>query len=119
MKKFSLAIVSLALVGALAACGGGGEQAQPAPAPAENNAGESASAGGDTAAAEGLYKNSCAGCHAADLSGAVGPNLQQVGARLSEQDILGVIENGRGGMPPGVLKGDDAKTVAAWLATHK
>ncbi|WP_252393400.1 cytochrome c [Hydrogenibacillus sp. N12] len=53
------------------------------------------------------------------MSGGAGPDLRQVGARLSEDEILSIIENGKGTMPGGLLKGDDAKAVAAWLAEKK
>ncbi len=38
----------------------------------------------------------------------------------TEEEIIGIIHNGRGsGMPKGLLKGEDAEAVAAWLATMK
>lgn len=105
MKKWLVAILFGTLL-VLGACGGGGS----------TDSGK----GGDTALdGEALYKNSCAGCHGNDLSGASGPDLSKVGANHSAEDIKGIIENGQGSMPPGVLKGDEAKAVADWLATHK
>jgi len=46
--------------------------------------------------------------------GGVGPALKGTG--LSEDEILNVIENGRGQMPGGLISGEDAKNLAAWLA---
>ncbi|TNO95725.1 cytochrome c, partial [Bacillus cereus] len=40
-------------------------------------------------------------------------------SRLSEEEILDVINNGRGAMPAGLIKGADAEAVAKWLATQK
>ena len=76
----------------------------------------------DAALAEGetLVKKSCVSCHGGDLQGMGNtPALADVGSRLDEAEILDVITNGRGGMPPGLLKGEDAEAAAAWLATQK
>ena len=129
MKKFVTFALSFALVGILSACGGG-DNTQPAPAPeqpaaeqpaAEEPAAEEPSAGGtvDVAAAEEKYKTSCLACHGVDLSGGAGPSLKQVGSKYSQEQIAGIIINGQGTMPPGMLKGDDAELVAAWLAEQK
>lgn len=73
----------------------------------------------DAAKAEALFKQNCAACHGDNLQGAVGPNLQHVGARLSKEDILNILQNGKGQMPGGLVKGEDAETLAAWLADKK
>lgn len=65
---------------------------------------------------EEMFQNSCASCHGSDLSGGVGPNLQGVGDRLSVEEIVSTIENGKGQMPPGLYTGEEAKAVAEWLA---
>jgi biotin synthase-like enzyme len=38
---------------------------------------------------------------------------------ISKEEILDIIENGKGGMPAGILKGEDAEAVASWLADKK
>lgn len=125
MKKLASIAISLLLVGILSACGGGEKAQEPAPATdnkqAEQPAAEQPSAGGtvDAAAAEEKFKSSCASCHGVDLSGGAGPGLQQVGSKLSKDEIAGIITNGKGAMPPGMLKGEDAEIVAAWLAEKK
>ncbi len=70
---------------------------------------------------EKLVMQSCTSCHAGNLQGRGNtPDLNKVGSRLSEEEILDIIENGTGnGMPPKVLKGEDAKKAAAWLAEQK
>lgn len=101
----------------LGACGGGGDDtSEPA-----DDATEEADDGGtvDSAAAEDAYKSSCASCHGQDLEGGAGPDLENVGSKLSADEIEGVIENGQGSMPGGLLSGDDATAVAEWLATHE
>ncbi|EKN67698.1 cytochrome c, mono- and diheme variants family [Schinkia azotoformans MEV2011] len=118
MKKKLLALfMGSALI--LGACGGGGDTAKE---PADNNAGngdQTAAPAADNAAAEGLFAQSCASCHGQNLEGGVGPDLTKVGSKLDAAGIEGVITNGQGAMPAGLLQGDDAKAVAEWLATHK
>ncbi|GAA4718927.1 cytochrome c551 [Brevibacillus fulvus] len=133
MKRFPLYLVAGAMVILLSACGQGGQQTQP-PANNNNNANapagngnattppSTAPAGGgnyDAAQAEALFKNNCSSCHGQNLEGAVGPNLQQVGSRYSKDDILGILQNGKGAMPGGLVSGDDAQTIASWLADKK
>lgn len=91
----------------LAACGGGDKEA--------TNNNESAAAPDG----EAIAMKSCVSCHGGELQGANGPALNDVGSRLSEAEILDIINNGQGGMPPGVVKGEDAEAVAKWLATQK
>lgn len=124
MKRFSLSLVAAVLVFALSACGGGNNQATPNNnnnnQPGTETPGATAPSGGyDAATAEALYKNTCAGCHGQTLEGAVGPNLQKIGGTLSKDQILEVLKNGKGQMPPGLAKGNDAETLAAWLADKK
>ncbi|ASS87089.1 cytochrome c551 [Geobacillus stearothermophilus] len=109
--KWKLAAMFLGVSLALAACGGGGDNAG-------NNNGNNG--GGDTAAsAEQIFKQNCASCHGQDLSGGVGPNLQKVGSKYSKEQIKEIIANGRGAMPAGIIKGEDADKVAEWLASKK
>ncbi|ADU95572.1 cytochrome c551 [Geobacillus sp. Y412MC52] len=110
--KWKLAAMFLGVSLALAACGGGGDNA------GEKNGGSNG--GGDTAAAaEQIFKQNCASCHGQDLSGGVGPNLQKVGSKYSKDEIKNIITNGRGAMPAGIIKGEDADKVAEWLAAKK
>ncbi|MGV2939795.1 cytochrome c551 [Mesobacillus sp. LC4] len=104
MKKKLLALLMGTSL-ALAACGGGGDEA----------------GGGDTAGAdpEKLFNQKCSSCHGGNLEGGVGPKLSDVGSRLSQDEIESVIANGQGSMPPKLLEGDDASAVAEWLANKK
>ncbi len=137
MSKKLLAVLFGSML-VLGACGGGEENADE---PADNNEpateepaqdegttdegttdegteGEGAAEVDEEAAAE-LYSQSCVQCHGQNLEGQVGPALNDVGSRLSKDEILDIIHNGKGSMPSGLLKGDDADTVATWLANMK
>ncbi|KGP73576.1 cytochrome c551 [Pontibacillus yanchengensis] len=130
MKKYVMAILFGSVL-VLSACGGGGEEDGGSTdngedTQTEENGGDSSEdAGGDsggevnTAEAEKLYKQNCASCHANDLSGNVGPSLKQVGSKLDKSGIKEIIINGKGSMPPKQLEGQEAETVAAWLAMKK
>ncbi|WHX99967.1 cytochrome c551 [Neobacillus sp. DY30] len=105
-KKLLKMLLGSALVMGLAACGGGNDEA-----------------GGDTAAAgdaEKIYSQKCSSCHGGDLKGGMGPELTAVGASKSKDEIAAIIKDGtNGGMPAGLIEGDDLDKVAEWLAAKK
>ncbi|AYC28975.1 cytochrome c551 [Paenisporosarcina cavernae] len=110
MKKRFFASILFGSALVLGACGGGEEEATDT-----GNGGETASVD-----AEQIVNQNCISCHGENLEGRGNfPKLADVGSRLSEEEILGVITNGRGGMPPGIIKGAEAEAVAAWLAEKK
>ncbi|GIN19642.1 MAG TPA: cytochrome c [Bacillus bacterium] len=112
-KKVWTLVMSAGLAIGLAACGGGGND--------NDNAGGGNEGGGETATndAEAIFQQNCSSCHGENLEGRNGPALDKIGASLSQDEIHDVIENGRPGMPAGIIKGDDADKVAAWLAEKK
>ena len=117
MKKSLLAVL-FGLVLILAACGGGGDDGA-SEEPADTNDGaatEESTEGGavDSAAGEEVYQQNCASCHGADLSGGAGPELTQVGSKLSD-----IIVNGKGSMPGGLVDGEDLDAVVAWLSEQQ
>ena len=67
-----------------------------------------------------LFAQNCGSCHTladAGTSGAVGPDLDDL--QPDEAQVLAAIENGGAGsgvMPPGLLQGNDAQAVAAYVA---
>ncbi|RRJ67912.1 cytochrome c [Paenibacillus oralis] len=71
--------------------------------------------------AAALYKNQCISCHAADLSGRVGPDLQKVGASLSKKQLISILEEGANGMPAYKkrLEKEEIEALAEWLAALK
>lgn len=94
----------------LVACGGG-----PAKQQAENPPRSISFTDADV---EALYKNNCLSCHGEELRGRMGPNLQQVGAKLSLDEIRDIIREGKRGMPPFQKKLDEQQieSLAKWLA---
>jgi cytochrome c550 len=74
-----------------------------------------------TAAAnpEEFYQQTCSGCHGQNYEGGAGPALKGVGQRLSVDEIKNVLQNGRGGMPAGLVPPDKADEMAKWLSKLK
>lgn len=111
-------ISAVVLLIALTGCGG----------KTTNNAGNTANQGAGAATpapsnVETLVKQNCTACHGNNLDGmgVQSKNLQNVGARLSRDQILTTISAGRGGMPAfkGRLKDDEIAAISDWLATKK
>jgi cytochrome c551 len=67
--------------------------------------------------AAALYKKRCVSCHATDLSGRVGPSLQKVGSRLTEEQMITIIQEGIKGMPSykNRLDQQEIEALAQWL----
>ncbi|MEW9702795.1 cytochrome c [Paenibacillus sp. SI8] len=103
--RFKL-LSAVILVLSLSACGNQEKQAEPAAVKAD---------------APTIYKNFCISCHGANLQGGEGPNIQKVGERLDEAEIIKRIQKGGGGMPPFqvALKDEELKALATWLAGLK
>jgi cytochrome c550 len=67
-----------------------------------------------------IYAQSCVSCHGDQLQGVVGPALNKVGAKYSEDEIKDIIQNGKeGGMPGGLVTGPQLDAVSKWLAEKK
>lgn len=104
MKKAFLAVLfGSALV--LGACG--------------SNKSESGSGDSTQVDGEKVTMQKCISCHGDQLNNGNAPDISKIGAEKSEKEILKIVEDGQGGMPPGIVKGDEAKAVAEWLATQK
>ncbi|SDN38127.1 cytochrome c551 [Paenibacillus sp. yr247] len=105
MKLRLLGVIILAL--ALSACG--------------NNKQNETQTTAVKADAPKIYQNFCISCHGNQLQGGQGPNIQKVGERLDEAQIIKRIQKGGGGMPPFqvALKEEELKALASWLAGLK
>jgi cytochrome c550 len=67
---------------------------------------------------EDIYKQSCAGCHGSAYEGGMGPALKGIGK--SQEEIKEILTNGLpGGMPAGLVQGEQADAMAEWLTTLK
>ncbi|MCU7556309.1 cytochrome c551 [Macrococcus capreoli] len=104
MKKLLTGLALSALV--LGACGNGGEKQ--ATDTKFNDPGR-----------EAFANSSCIGCHGKDLEGGSEPNLTKVGSKYSEQEILKIIQNGKGAMPKNLVEGKDAENIAKYLSKQK
>ncbi len=100
---YKKALVLAGLVLSLTACSSGNEEETQKPQTEE----------------EKIYANNCASCHGNALEGFAGPKLADIGNSMSKDEILETINNGAKGMPAGIIKGEDAEKVAAWLAEKK
>ena len=64
---------------------------------------------------EDIVKQSCTS-HGDQLQGAVGPNLQKIGGKLSKDEIKEILSKGKGNMPANIVPADQAAKVADWLS---
>jgi mono/diheme cytochrome c family protein len=124
VKKLLYSVFCVACISFLSACGGGDDEAEPENAPTEDQAAdeqttEEETPTADAGEADALFQQSCASCHGGDLKSGGAPDLNVIGSKYSKDEILGIIKNGKGNMPGGLLTGEDAEAVASWLAGKK
>ncbi|MFE6168490.1 cytochrome c551 [Viridibacillus arvi] len=112
MKKTLLAILfGSALV--LGACGGGNKAK-------EETTNEKTGSETTAVDAQQIIQQKCITCHGENLEGRGNfPNISKIGATRSKKEILDIINNGKNGMPAGLISGDDAEAVAKWLSEQK
>lgn len=69
---------------------------------------------------EEIYANNCAACHGADLSGGMGPELATVGSNFSADEVVEIIQQGTGSMPPqSQVAVEEANLLAEWLIENQ
>ncbi|MFD0698821.1 c-type cytochrome [Paenibacillus sp. GCM10027628] len=123
----SILCLALLLAISLTACGKSNTTPSPSPttsaaaSPATSPSATTSGGGAATVDAQSVFKANCMACHGASLEGSVGPNLQKVGGKLSKDQIVTTITNGRGAMPSfkGKLSDSEVGSLAAWLADKK
>ncbi|MDI3328476.1 MAG: cytochrome c [Alicyclobacillaceae bacterium] len=137
MKK-TLAILAAGALLVLAGCGANSSQpstgASNTSSPSSGQSSSSTSSGSSTSSqstqgsggenkgnATALYQQNCQACHGMNLEGGMGPALDKVGSKLSEDQIKQKIETGGGMMPAfkSTLKGEEIEALAKWLAAKK
>src|SRR5690606_33943257 len=87
--------------------------APPPPAPTAPPPPVTAPPAGDPVAGAEVFAANCSACHGEGATGGVGPAL--VGNTLTPDQVRTVIENGRGGMPAGIVSGEDLENVIAYV----
>ncbi|PLS04352.1 cytochrome c551 [Neobacillus cucumis] len=114
-KKLLTLLLGTSLVMGLAACGGGGDKDT-----TKKDTGGGGTETSNASDAQKIFDQKCSSCHGGDMKGGMGPNLTKVGSKYSKDEILDILKNGKsGGMPAGLVTGDDANTIATWLAAKK
>jgi mono/diheme cytochrome c family protein len=75
----------------------------------------------DIAAAETVYAKSCISCHGDQLKGGAGPQLTDVGTRLTQAQIASKIQKGAGIMPgfQNTLSAEEIGNLSKWLSEKK
>jgi cytochrome c551 len=134
LKKLFLSMICIALIGFLTACGGGDDEANKDNTTTEDqaadedtneekvndeNATDEGTSTADAGEADTKFQQSCSSCHGSDLVSGGAPDLDKIGTKYSKDEILAIIENGKGNMPANLLSGDDAEEVASWLSEKK
>jgi len=108
-KKLLLAIFGTVLI--LSACGGKDDTAAPTGDDVEVV---------ESQDAEKIVQGKCISCHGGNLEGrGNAPALNDTGSRLSQEEILTVIQNGQGSMPGNIIAGAEAEVVAEWLSNKQ
>ncbi|WP_026688318.1 c-type cytochrome [Alteribacter aurantiacus] len=119
MKKWLIATLGAVMV--LSACGGGDDDTTPVDEGGdddveeveEDDTEETAGDGEyDLAAGEEVYEQNCLSCHGQNGEGASGPGI----AGMDIDSVRTAIEEGPGSMPDGLVDGDEADNVSAWVA---
>ncbi|SEN42231.1 c-type cytochrome [Lihuaxuella thermophila] len=107
IRSFSVLFMILTAVVFLTACG----------AAKKNDTGQQTA---QISEPQEIYSQHCANCHGGNLQGSFGPGLQKVGTKYSKEQILEIIQKGKGSMPSQdyVPKEDQVK-LAEWLSKQK
>lgn len=64
-----------------------------------------------------LYLNHCANCHGGNLEGSFGPSLNEINKKYSNDQILKIIQQGKGNMPAqDYITQKEQEELAKWLS---
>ncbi|ETT82318.1 cytochrome c550 [Viridibacillus sp. FSL R5-0477] len=66
---------------------------------------------------EAFAASKCISCHGENLEGSMGPNLHGTG--LSADEAKDILQNGKGGMPGGLVPADNLDAMAKYIADLK
>ncbi len=70
---------------------------------------------GDATNGRQVFVVTCSGCHGHDATGGIGPSLHGIG--LTAAQVETIVASGRGVMPAGLVKGQEAADVAAYVSS--
>lgn len=73
---------------------------------------------GDSTAGEAVYAANCSGCHGADATGGIGPDLTEHSGNLSDEEIVLTIAEGSGNMAAVAISDQEIADVLAWLRAN-
>lgn len=116
MRSIAALLVTAVCVFALAACGGSDDSKSSSKG---SGGGETTKSGSGDSAGKTAFGEKCAGCHTlsdAAAEGAVGPNLDDL--KPDEATVKTTIEKGKGAMPSGIAKGEEADAIAKYVAEN-
>jgi mono/diheme cytochrome c family protein len=118
----SVGLGDLSLSTAVSTVGSTQTSVPPASSGGQSGGSSSGAPDGNPTAGQALFtQRTCSSCHSAQSGAAspnpAAPNLADLSAagNLTEDTILTQIQNGGGGMPPGLATGQDAKDLAAYI----
>jgi menaquinol-cytochrome c reductase cytochrome b/c subunit len=69
-----------------------------------------------------IYKNNaCVNCHGQELEGLQGPGLRGIGDAYTREEMIDLIDNGKGTMPAGMFQGteEEKQILVDWLLMQK
>lgn len=64
---------------------------------------------------EEIYAQNCLSCHGENYEGGAGPELLEVDARLSNDEIKDILQNGKGIMPGGLVPEESLDDMVEWI----
>jgi cytochrome c551 len=70
---------------------------------------------GDATSGEALFAGTCSGCHGADGDSGTAPMLSERIPAASDEEIVGVMIEGSGNMPPVSVEDQEAADILAFL----
>jgi mono/diheme cytochrome c family protein len=114
--SWSVVVITMIAIAAVQVGCGGDDEEGTTEATTETTPTETTEAGGG--AGEKLFVSGCGECHtleAAGTTGTIGPDLDEL-APHQKEEVLDVMAEGPGGMPPDIYTGQQAEQVAEYVS---
>ncbi|MBA4494466.1 c-type cytochrome [Paenactinomyces guangxiensis] len=69
---------------------------------------------------EEIYTRHCANCHGGNLQGSYGPSLKNISRKYTQEEILQIIQKGKGKMPSqDYVSKEEQQKLADWLSGQR